>query len=125
MKHTIKDYLRPIISDRYALVLTIILVLVGLVFMASIALSIRPTELQVVTHYTGFGLTNFYRDKWYYLISFVVFGLLFVVMHIAIACKLYVEKGRMLALGFLWFSVALLVLAWFIIRALLNVANLI
>lgn len=125
MKHTIIEYIKPVIRDSHALALMIAIVILTLILVIVAMINIHPTELQIVTHYSGFGVTNFYRDKWYYLINFIVFGVLLAVSHIAIGCKLYTEKSRSMSIGFLWLSVAVVLLTIFVMAALMNVANLI
>lgn len=73
--------------------------------------SIQPGELQVVVHYTSFGTTNFYRDKWYYLLSFSAFAIIMAVMHIALTYKVLIQKGHDMAVAFAWLGVVLLVMS--------------
>ena len=83
---------------------------------------LQPSDLQVAVHYTAFGDTNFYRDKWYYLATFIGFGLILAIAHPIIAIKLYLQDRRDIALLFVVLSLLLLVVAWFLTSALLGVA---
>ncbi len=124
MKVSITQLIKELSSDRRFIVALIFLVLSGLVYCVYVALNIHPGETQVVTHYTAFGQTNFYRDKWYYLISFVAFGVISVAAYAALACKLYKHKGRELAIPFTWLGVVTIVIATATVSQILKVAAL-
>lgn len=102
-------------------------VVIGLIITAIIiigAIYIRPSDLQVPVRYSGFGITHFYRDKWYYEIAFIVFALLVAVLHTFISARLLEVKGRQFALGFLWLTVVILAIAAVFTLAILRVAAL-
>ena len=102
-------------------------VAIGLIILVIIiigAIYIRPSDLQVPVRYSGFGITHFYRDKWYYEIAFIVFAVLVAVFHTLISAKLLEVKGRQFALGFLWLTVVILAIAMVFILAILRVAAL-
>lgn len=124
MKSSITHIAKLIAPDRRFIVALIALVVAGIIFCLYTAINIQPSDLQVVTHYTAFGSTNFYRDKWYYLIGFIVFGLLTVILYVALACKLYLLKGRELAIPFAWLGVIILILAGATVYQVLQVAAL-
>lgn len=124
MKSSITHIAKLISSDRQFILALIALGVTGILFCLYTALNIQPSELQVVTHYTAFGSTNFYRDKWYYLVGFVVFGLLTVVVYAALACKIYNLKGRELAIPFAWLGVVTIILAAATVYQVLKVAAL-
>lgn len=107
----IKQLLRDTLKDRtFVLLWFALLVLAGVVIVAGV-LTIRPSDLQVPTRYSAFGITNFYRDKWYYALAFVFFAIFVAVMHILVSLKLYAAKGRRLAVAFLWMSLIVMALA--------------
>ena len=124
MKSSINQLVKDISADRQFIVALIILGLAGLVLSVYIGLNLRPSELQVVTHYTAFGSTNFYRDKWYYLIGFVISGVLTSVIYGALACKIYRHKGRALAVPFAWLGVVVIIFSMATIYQVLKVASL-
>lgn len=97
--------------------LLVIIIITGIVY-------IRPSDLQVPIRYSGFGVTHFYRDKWFYEILFMVFAVFVAVFHTLISAKLLQIKGREFALGFLWLTVILLVVSAVFILAILRVASL-
>lgn len=124
MKHHIVKSAKLLLEDRY------ITVLLGSFYIAVIAVivyvitQVHSSELQIVVHYTSFGPTNFYRDKWYYLLTFVAFLLLMAVTHTAISYKLFQRRGRELTIAFLWASFMLLFVAAALFYQILKIASL-
>lgn len=121
MKKTIQDSLKLILADRYLLVLSAILIVGAISFAVYIALNVRPSELQLVSHCSAFGVTHLYRDQWFYLLTFGAFGLLTAALHIVLAIKLHTIKGHSLAVLFLWAGIAIVVLAWITAYAVINI----
>lgn len=122
MKTTIINSIKPILNDRFMVVLTSVFILATLVYCIFVGVSLKPSDLQVAVHYTAFGETNFYREKWFYLINFIVFGLVIAVVHSILAVKIYLQGRRQIALLFLWLSLLLLMIAFVLTRAILNIA---
>jgi hypothetical protein len=123
MKNTIKSSFTSLVADRYLLVLSSILALLALSFAAFIALSVHPSDLQLVSHCSAFGLTHLYRDQWYYLLSFGFFGLFAATLHIILSVKIMMTKGHSLAILFAWLGIAIVVLAWITAYAIINILN--
>jgi len=121
MKEIIKQSLKQLIADRYLLVLVSIMLLLALILSIAIGLSIHPSELQLVSHYSTFGITHLYRDQWFYLLVFVIFELAVAVLHAIITVKLLITKGRPLAAMFAWFGISIILLGWVMSLAVLNV----
>ena len=111
-------------SDRLLIGLLGALLGMAVLFALFVAIAIEPSDVQVVTHYTAFGPTNFYRTRWSYLILFALFAIVFAVLHGVVALKLAAEKGRPFAIGFLWLSLALLGIFFIITVSILNIAAL-
>jgi hypothetical protein len=86
-----------------------------------IGLSIHSSELQLVSHYSAFGITHLYRDQWFYLSVFVVFEIVVAILHSIISIKLLIAKGRSLAVLFAWSGVGVVLLGWITAVAVLNV----
>jgi hypothetical protein len=122
MKKNITTSIKSILDDRFMAVMIIILLGVCLAYCAYVGLSLRPSDLQVAVHYTAFGETSFYRDKWYYLITFIAFGILIAVIHSILIVKLYLQGRRQIALLFAWLSLLIVAIAWLITWAVLKVA---
>lgn len=112
-------------KDRAYLVPIVIgALLVVALFIMGIA-HIRISELQVPVRYSSFGITNFYREQWFYQIAFMLFGVLLYVFHMAISIKLLKQKGREFGIAFQWLTVALLVITVITVAAIFQVAQLI
>jgi len=108
-------------TNRYLLVLSVSLILLAISFATYIGLNVRPSELQLVTHYSAFGVTHLYRDQWFYLLNFGVFGIFVAVLHVIIATKIFVMKGPALAIVCNWLGIVIILFAWAATYALLNV----
>jgi hypothetical protein len=121
MKNTLVTSYKELITNRYLTVLTIVTILLAVGFVLYIALAVRPSELQQVTHYTAFGVTHLYRDQWFYLLSFAAFAIIAAFMHIAVSIKLYLTKGHPLALTFAWLGIGVLVFGWLTSVWLINI----
>lgn len=122
MKTITINYIKTIISDRVMAALIIIFMLACLAYCVFVGISLRPSDLQVAVHYTAFGEASFYREKWYYFLNFIVLGLLVMAMHTIITVKLYVQGRRQIAIFFICLSLLLVVITWFLTRAILRVA---
>jgi len=122
MKKTIATTLKTILEDRFLTVMIIVLILLSLMYSMYVGASLRPSDLQVAVHYSAFGPTGFYRQQWYYLVTFVVFGLLVAATHTALIVKMHTQGRRQIALLFAWISLLLVVIAFFMTRAVLKVA---
>ncbi|PIQ70559.1 hypothetical protein COV88_03870 [Candidatus Saccharibacteria bacterium CG11_big_fil_rev_8_21_14_0_20_41_19] len=124
MKTIIIKSLKDLIADRYLLALLSVLLLLALTFAVVIGLSIHPSERQLISHYSAFGITHFYFDQWFYMLSFVIFGIAAAVMHIVVAIKLLLIKGHSIAVMYAWFGIAVILLAWKTASTLLNLRTL-
>lgn len=122
MKSNFIISLKLILSDRLVTVLLLTFILACISYCIYVGVSLRPSDLQVAVHYTAFGETSFYREKWYYLLSFVIFGLTLAVVHSILIVKLYVQERRQIAILFAWFSFLLLLIAWIMTHSVLKVA---
>jgi hypothetical protein len=117
----IKESIKTYASNRYLLLLSVSLVLLAIGFLVYLGFNVRPSELQLVSHYSAFGTTHLYRDQWYYLLNFGVFAIFMAVMHIILTVKLYILKGSPLAIAFAWLGIVIMLLAWFATYAVINV----
>ena len=112
LANTIKQSLKELITNRYLTVLSIITIFLALAFVTYVLLSVHPSELQLVTHYSAYGVRHFYRDQWYYLFSFGGFVVLAAFLHVTITIKLYITKGHPLAIMFAWMGIGIIIFAW-------------
>lgn len=122
MKQTIETLVKRVITDRPFMVLVVVFLAVCLAYCVYVAFSIHPSDLQMAVHYTAFGETGYYREKWQYLISFLLFGIVMAIAHTMIAVKLYNEDRRSFAVGFMWFSFILLAISWVLTWSVLKIA---
>ncbi len=124
MRQRILSSLQTLLADRPVMLILALLLAGSAGLLLYLGFSIQPGELQVVVHYTSFGTTNFYRDKWYYLLSFSAFAIIMAVMHIALTYKVLIQKGHDMAVAFAWLGVALLVITASIAYQVLKIASL-
>lgn len=124
MKKHIQTSLQTLLKDRYLSGLLVGFLALCLITVIYLAFMIHASELQVVVHYTSFGTTNFYRDKWYYLLSFVAFVIVLAVAHTVICLKLLQKRGRDFALAFAWLSILMVVIAVSLFYQVLKIASL-
>ena len=121
LKNNFVHSIKELLTNRYLTVLSIILLVLTVGFIIYIAVSVRPSDLQLVTHYTAFGVTHLYRDQWFYLLSFIGFALLVAFLHIALAIKIFITKGSPLAIMFMWLAIGIMVFAWITAISIINV----
>lgn len=98
-------------------------VIVSLIVIISIAVSIEPKETQVITHFTSFGITGFYRSYWYHLWVYVVLELVILVAHGALSLKLYQLQRRDFALSLLWGTMAMSVIVLLYAQSIIKIAS--
>lgn len=112
---SLKDrvYLTPLVIGA---LLVIILLIMG-------ASHIRVSELQVAVRYSSFGITNFYREQWFYQLAFMAFGIAVYTLHTLVGLRLYQKKGRPFAVAFQWLTVAVLIITVVTVAAIFQVAN--
>lgn len=122
MRELLTTSLRHIAKDRAFIGVFALLAVLCIVLSIYFGLRIKPSDIQVATHYTSYGGVNFYTSQWWYALSFVLFFVVIAVAHLSIALKLYSLKGRQLALGFGWFSLGLVAFAGVTLTYILNVA---
>ena len=124
MRHIIQSTIRQVAADRVMLLLSFGILFGGISYIIYVAFNLSPSDLQLATRYTSFGESQFYREKWWYLLSFVGFGALFIVAHIGMLAKLYVIGLRPLAYAFAWLSLLILVLMFVYTYSVLGIAYL-
>lgn len=116
--------MQHILADRTIGFLCGGILLAAALYMLYVGLSLNPTELQVATRYTAFGETQYYRNKWYYLIGFVVFGGVMAVMHVVLIAKLRSRGMRPLAIALGLCTFILFAILFIVARSVLAVAYL-
>lgn len=124
MKHLIKSTTQQITSDRPLSLIMFGVLLGAIAYIIYVAVSLSPSDLQLAVRYTVYGDTHFYRDQWWYLISFIVFGIIFLIAHIGMTAKLVATEQKQLAYAFAWLSVIILVLMFAYTYSVLGIAYL-
>jgi len=120
----IKEVISHMLRDRSVVIALIAIVALLVATVVVSVIYIRPSDLQVPIRYSAYGITNFYRDKWYYEIILALFAFIQAGLHIAISVRLFQVKGRDVALPFLWLTVGLLAITVTLLLAILQVASL-
>jgi len=117
-----KEDIQNFFQDRLLVFLLIGMVLLALVLIVIGMLGVSVHDVQLPIRYSDFGTTNTYRDKWYYLLSFPVLGLIVAGLHSMIAIKL-TTKSRPLAGLFLAISLCLLAYGIIVTLAVLHLVS--
>lgn len=107
MKQITKRDIVHMLQDRWWVGLVVANVLVAIIVVAILGFSIDPKETQVITHYSSFGVTGFYRSYWYALWGYVLLELIILLTHGMLSIKLQHLKRRDLALALLWATLGL------------------
>ena len=109
------------LRDRLAAVLLGLFFIGVMVLVGMTAFNVRVSDVQVPIRYSDYGFTNLYRDRWYALMSFGLFGLIVFVTNGFLAVKLHgVHRG--LALGVLGFSILIVLIAVIVASAVFRLA---
>ncbi len=108
--------------NRKILGLTVGLVLFLVIYSFFVASNLETSDVQVVVRYTAFGDVHFYRDKWFYLINFILFGIIITVLHVLVSLKLYVNKNYDFAIAFLIANYIILTIAFVTVSSVLRIA---
>lgn len=121
MKEITKDSLKKLYADRYLLALVICMILLAISCVIIIGLNVHPRDLQLPSRYSAYGITHFYTSQWFYLLVFVIFGLISAAFHSAIAVKLLITKGHSLAIVYAWSGLGIIILGLITALSVLNV----
>lgn len=124
MKQQVKTTIQSILSDRPLSLLLMAILLGGVAYIVYVAINLSASDLQLAVRYTSFGDTHFYRDKWWYLFSFIGFGILFLIAHIGLTVKFVAIDLKQLAYAFGWLSMIVLVLMFAYTYSVLGIAYL-
>ncbi len=125
MKNKVLNQFQEIANDKPLLIALALFLVICVGILVFLAFSISPSERQIAVHYTSFGTTNFYRDKWYYLLGFVGFVVVMAVVHCLLTYKMLREKGRELAVAFSWLGVIMAVIAVGFLVQIIKIASII
>ena len=121
IKTNVIQFMKQLTTNRYLFTLSSVLAVLSIALVIYILFNVHPSELQLVTHYTAFGVTHLYRDQWFYLLSFAAFALITAFLHIAVALKVYLIKGHPLAITIAWVGIGVIGFAWVVAISIVNV----
>lgn len=124
MQYQLKSSLNKVLETRYLAVLLGVFFALCLTLLIYLIVSVQPSDLQVVVHYTSFGTTNFYRDQWHYLLTFIGFVVIIATMHPLITYKILINKGKELAIAFAWLGVVMVLISAALFYQVLKIASL-
>lgn len=124
MKQQAQSLLQLIKQDRSLMVTISVLTALTVVLIIIQAVMIEPNTTQVITQYSSYGITGFYRNYWYSLWAYAVLQVIILVGHSALALKLVQLERRALALPFLWGTGGILVMVFLYARSISNIAAL-
>lgn len=111
MKHYITIGLKQLVNHQRLMWLLIVLTVIALGTILYISVTIEASELRIVTHYTAYGITHFYRDQWIYLASFALFTGIVALFSIGVSLKLLHQDRESLALLCGWIGIASVAMA--------------
>lgn len=124
MKKRLLSSFQDLFQDKRLLGLSIAILVVTLVYVLYVALSLGPTEQQIATRYSAFGETHLYRNKWYYLLTFIIFAFTIAVSHIMLMIKLKERGIRSLGVAFGILTLIIFAILFFVTRSVLGIAYL-
>lgn len=122
MKTTLSKHIKLVISDKSFFSLLVGTVIFGLLYSIFVIISLQTRDIQVVVHYSIFGEAHFYKEKWFYLVSFIVFGICVTLAHTLLMFKLYLLERRQTAILFGWLTIVIFIVAWSYTASVLRVA---
>ncbi len=111
-REAIKLSIKRVFTDRPFLALMAAVIVVGIIYCTIVGFSIQPGDVGAIhTRYIAFGKGHFYKNPWQYLLTFVVFGVVVVVAHLALMVKMHNLERRQTALLIGWAAIAVLIIA--------------
>jgi len=121
IKNSVLSLASRFIIDRHLTSVFIVMILLALAVTIYMLLRLHPSELQLVSRYSSFGTTHFYREQWFYLFLFAAFAWVVAFAHIALSRKTYDLSGRPMALVIAWLGVSIIILDWITAESILNI----
>lgn len=113
----IRDLFKIAVKDRPLLSALILLWVLAVAYVVVSLATLTVSEHQIVTHYSIFGESHFYRSRWWYLLSFALAGLIAALVHTMLAVKVLHQEARRLAIAVVYSgSIVVLVLGVMMLR---------
>ena len=121
-KHLIRETAQAILADRGYLGLVVAILVGMLVYILFVMTSVEPRDIQVVTQYSAFGESHFYKSRWFYLYSFAVLGVLTAAINIGIMGKMLRYERRSMGVAVGWLTIVFFVVATAVAHSVLQLA---
>ena len=119
----VKTLFLEAIKSRTFVALWVLVLIQVIILITLVLVNVHPRQLQIPVRFDAFASEQYFRDQWFYLFNFVVFGIVVFITNSLVSLKILDVKGRHLALGFLWSTVVVLLIATVLIAAILRVAG--
>lgn len=107
--HKIKELYKKLSLDRGMFMLYAAIILISIASISYVLINVRPSDLQLVSHYTAFGTTHLYRAIWINQETFFIMIATTAVLHIAIAQMMLEKVSRPIAQIVAWIGIALII----------------
>lgn len=118
-----KRELIQFLRDRLAISLLAAFLLTMVLLLVMTLLNIHVSDVQLPVRYSGYGLTNIYRDRWYSLLSFGLFAVLTTAINGYLIVKLHSVR-RWLSVGLAAMSLAIGIISLVVAAAVFRLAAL-
>ena len=112
MKEKLITTAKNLIENRSLLGFFVLFWLISLGFIIYSISSVEASDVLIWSRYTSFGETHYYRDKWYGLISWPIFGILTSGLHTIIALKFLKKENVYLSYIVILFGIVIMIVAW-------------
>lgn len=112
MKNVVQPVFKQLLTHRYLFILLLAFIVLTLGVVTHILLTLQPSELRVVTHYTAYGATHFYRDQWVYFVGYILFALLTLGLYVVLCVKLLMQDRAPLAIAYAWVGIFIVLFSW-------------
>lgn len=86
-------------------------VMLSLLYAVFIVLSVESRDIQVVTQYSGFGESHFYKSPWYTLYLFAAMGIVIGICNVVAMTKLYSYERRGFGVYVGWVTILMIAVA--------------
>lgn len=121
-KNVIRETAKAILADRGYLGLVIAIIVMAFLYVLYVATAIEPRDIQVVTQYSAFGESHFYKSRWFYLYTFALLGAVVAMINIGIMGKLLRYERRAIGVAIGWLTVIFFVVAVVVAHSVLQLA---
>jgi hypothetical protein len=100
--------LKSLLQDRGMFMLYLTTVVIAIIGIVYVLVNVKPSELQLVSHYTAFGTTHLYRSYWFNQFGFVAMIAAAAFLHILVAQMMFEKVSRPIAQIVSWTGIAII-----------------